>query len=74
MRLKEIGLHAQNMLSILDSTTNMIEEYPLGGGSPLWPLNEHISTLITKKIFIRASILFEANDYEHDFNVLIVSH
>ena len=36
MCLQEIGLCAQNMLSILDSTTNMIEEDEGGNkGSPL---------------------------------------
>ena len=35
MRLKEIGQHARNTLTIMGPIVNMI------GGGPIWPLNEH---------------------------------
>ena len=37
MCLREIGLHAQNMLTILGSVVNMI------GGGAIWPLDEHVT-------------------------------
>lgn len=47
MCLKESGLHAQTMLTIPDSTMNMI-----GGHMYDYSMSTRIFTLITNKIFI----------------------
>ena len=65
MFLKEIGLRAQNMLIILDSIVNMIEE-------SIWPLNEHKNFHhIMSKVFIWTLQKYEANAYGLDSDMWI---
>jgi len=66
--LKENGLHAQNMLTILGSIVNMI-------GVTYMTLNEHENLHFDDEEDIyMSSKNYEANGYRHDLDSIIILH
>ena len=69
MCLKEIGLHAQNITTILVSIVNIKAG---GGGGLMWPFNEHKNLHFDNKMFVWAPKI--TRGYGFNSNVLTMSY
>ena len=68
--LKKIGLHAQNMIIILDSIVNIT-----GGVGPIWPFNKHKNLHFDNAHDIHMSSKnYGESGYSLDLDLLTISH
>ena len=67
--LRKIGLHAHNVLTVLDSIINIIEGH-------LYDhlMRERIFTLSMNRKLMRAPNIMKKNGYEHDLELRIIVH